>query len=106
MKTRYSLNYRENDAALLELDDNGKNVYVDGQLCPLTQQEYSLLHELVRHGDKAVSREHLLETAWGYICPGETRTVDVHIQRLRRKLGFSCIETVYRMGYRLKATAI
>ena len=49
-----------------------------------------------------VSRETLLRTAWGYQDLGETRTVDVHIQRLRRKLGKSCIETVYKTGYKLK----
>ena len=46
--------------------------------------------------------QSLLRTAWGYQDLGETRTVDVHIQRLRRKLGKSCIETVYKTGYKLK----
>jgi len=49
-----------------------------------------------------VSRADLLRTAWGYQDIGDTRTVDVHIQRLRRKLGKSCIETVYKTGYKLK----
>ena len=43
-----------------------------------------------------------MRTAWGYQTVGETRTVDVHIQRLRRKIGSACIETVYKLGYRLK----
>ena len=57
---------------------------------------------LVKTPGAAVSRETLLRTAWGYQDLGETRTVDVHIQRLRRKLGKSCIETVYKTGYKLK----
>ncbi|MBQ2977930.1 MAG: winged helix-turn-helix transcriptional regulator, partial [Clostridia bacterium] len=47
-------------------------------------------------------RTELLQSAWGYASPGDTRTVDVHIQRLRKKLGVSCIETVFRAGYRLQ----
>ena len=50
----------------------------------------------------ALTREQLLRTAWGYQGMGETRTVDVHIQRLRRKIGSACIETVYKLGYRLR----
>ena len=49
-----------------------------------------------------VSREQLLREAWGYQSMGETRTVDVHVQRLRKKLGEDWIETVYKCGYRLR----
>ena len=52
------------------------------------------------------SREELLRDAWGYASPGDTRTVDVHVQRLRKKLGFACIETVYRLGYKLRAQEV
>ena len=61
-----------------------------------------LLLALMQSPETALSREELLRTAWGYQGIGETRTVDVHVQRLRRKLGSSCIETVYNHGYRLK----
>ena len=64
------------------------------------------MQELAQNADRPVSREKLLKEAWGYISPGETRTVDVHVQRLRRKLGFSCIETVYRLGYKLNAQTL
>lgn len=51
-----------------------------------------------------MSKERLLELVWGYDFEGETRTVDVHIQKLRRKTGWeSRIKTVYKMGYRLEA---
>ena len=81
-------------------------VYVDGEPCELTHQEFSLLQELAQNIDRPVSRQELLRDAWGYVCPGETRTVDVHIQRLRKKLGFFCIETVYRRGYKLRAQEV
>ena len=68
----------------------------------LTAQELALLMTLMENPDLPVSREHLLRKAWGYQSMGETRTVDVHVQRLRRKLGMNRIETVYRCGYRLK----
>lgn len=106
MLTLFSLKPEEENARLLALGENENSVYVDGHPCPLTQQEFYLLQELAQHVGSTVSREHLLKTAWGYISPGETRTVDVHIQRLRKKLGFSSIETVYRLGYRLKAVTL
>ena len=61
----------------------------------LTAQELALLLTLMENPDLPVSREHLLRKAWGYQSMGETRTVDVHVQRLRRKLGMNRIETVY-----------
>ena len=106
MSTMLSIFPKEDNPALLAIDEDEKTVYVDGEPCELTQQEFSLLQELALHVGRALSREELLRDAWGYICPGETRTVDVHIQRLRKKLGFSCIETVYRRGYRLRAQEV
>ena len=106
MSTMLSIYPKEEKPALLAINDDEKVVYVNGQPCELTQQEFSLLQELAQNIDRRVSREELLRSAWGYICPGETRTVDVHVQRLRKKLGFSCIETVYRRGYKLRAQEV
>ncbi|MCI5565465.1 MAG: winged helix-turn-helix domain-containing protein [Clostridiales bacterium] len=106
MSTMLSIYPKEEKPALLAINDDEKVVYVNGQPCELTQQEFSLLQELAQNIDRPVSREELLRSAWGYICPGETRTVDVHVQRLRKKLGFSCIETVYRRGYKLRAQEV
>ena len=106
MSTMLSIYPKENAPTLLAIDEEEKTVYVDGERCALTQQEFSLLQELAQNIDRAVSREELLRDAWGYVCPGETRTVDVHVQRLRKKLGFSCIETVYRRGYKLRAQEV
>lgn len=87
----------------LYMNDDDHSVYVDGERCVLTQQEYYLLDMLAQNADKPVSRQDLLRAAWGYLSPGDTRTVDVHVQRLRKKLGFYAIETIYRFGYKLKA---
>lgn len=86
----------------LRLDIESRECTLDGEALPLTAQEFSLLQALMESPDSPLTREELLRTAWGYHTAGETRTVDVHIQRLRRKLGASCIETVYKLGYRLK----
>ncbi|MFT4143487.1 MAG: response regulator transcription factor [Mobilitalea sp.] len=74
-----------------------------GQIIDLTAQEYALLEVLIQNKNLALSREKLLETAWGYDYIGETRTVDMHIQRLRKKLDWEdVIKTVYKYGYRLE----
>ncbi len=86
----------------LRLDLESRECTLDGESLPLTAQEFSLLQALMESPDAPLTREELLRTAWGYQTAGETRTVDVHIQRLRRKLGTSCIETVYKLGYKLK----
>lgn len=86
----------------LRLDIEHRECTLDGESLPLTAQEFSLLQALMESPDAPLTREQLLRTAWGYQTAGDTRTVDVHIQRLRRKIGTSCIETVYKLGYRLK----
>ena len=69
----------------------------------MTPQEYNLLEVLIRNKNIALSREKLLELAWGYGYEGETKTVDVHVQKLRKKLGLGHeIKTVTKLGYRLE----
>ncbi len=97
-----SLNNRLLTIGGLHLDADRREATLDGEQLALTAQEFALLHALMLSPDAALSREELLRTAWGYQGVGETRTVDVHVQRLRRKLGAACIETVYKHGYRLK----
>lgn len=89
-------------AGSLRLNTVSREATLDGEHLDLTAQEFALLLALMQSPETALSREELLRTAWGYQGIGETRTVDVHVQRLRRKLGSSCIETVYKHGYRLK----
>ena len=84
----------------LEVDLPSRRVTKDGRKVALTALEFDLLAMLVRRSNVALSREALLSGVWGYAYQGETRTVDVHIQRLRGKIGAAYIETVYKYGYR------
>lgn len=69
----------------------------------LTLKEFELLILLIKNKNIALSREQILEQVWGYEYFGETRTVDTHVQRLRKKLGLlDNIRTVYKVGYRLE----
>ncbi len=86
----------------LRIDQEERVALLDGRRVELTAQEMALLLALMEKPDTPVSREQLLRKAWGYQCMGETRTVDVHVQRLRKKLGGEYIETVYKCGYRLR----
>ena len=75
----------------------------NGQRVELTAKEFDLLCVLIDNKNLALSREKLLELVWGFDYMGETRTVDVHIQRLRKKLNLDkSIATVYKYGYRLE----
>ena len=84
----------------LEIDIGSRRVICSGNLVPLTSLEFDLLAMLVRRRNVAMSREELLDGVWVYHYAGETRTVDVHVQRLRSKIGAGFIETVYKYGYR------
>jgi DNA-binding response OmpR family regulator len=74
-----------------------------GNIIDLTLKEFELLNLFIRNKGIALSREKILETVWGYDYLGETRTVDMHIQKLRKKLELEEeIKTVYKVGYRLE----
>jgi DNA-binding response OmpR family regulator len=78
-------------------------VYRNNQSIELTPKEYELLEVLIINRNIALTREKLLELVWDYHYEGDGRTVDVHIQKLRRKLGWEeHIKTVYKLGYRLE----
>ncbi|MDR3240182.1 MAG: response regulator transcription factor [Clostridiales bacterium] len=86
-----------------EIWRNERRTFYNGQEIELTFREFGLLEALIRNKNLALSREKLLELVWGYNYLGETRTVDVHIQKLRKKLGLEeYIKTVYKYGYRLE----
>ena len=84
----------------LLIDFAARRVQLHGEDVPLTSLEFDLLAMLARRRNVAMSREELLGGVWGYDYAGETRTVDVHVQRLRSKIGAEYIETVYKYGYR------
>lgn len=86
----------------LFMDFSARRVTKNGREVPLTALEFDLLAMLAHRRNVAMSREELLAGVWGYDYAGETRTVDVHVQRLRSKIGAGYIETVYKFGYRFQ----
>jgi DNA-binding response OmpR family regulator len=90
----------------LVADFDAVAVAVDGQAIRLTRREFELLRCLVENRNRVLSRDRLLERVWGYDHPIETRSVDVHVGRLRSKLGSAGrqIETVVGLGYRFVET--
>ena len=86
----------------LTADFDAVDIAVDGAAVRLTRREFELLQFLVENRNRVLSRERLLERVWGYNQFIETRSVDVHVGRLRAKLGMAGqqIETVIGLGYR------
>jgi DNA-binding response OmpR family regulator len=83
------------------LDRNAREVTVDGRSVELTTKEFDLLATLLENPGVVVSRDQLLDRVWGMTYPGGTRTVDVHVAQLRRKLGKpELIRTVRGAGYK------
>jgi DNA-binding response OmpR family regulator len=88
----------------LVIDIAGYEVRLAGRRIELTHQEFELLRFLAQHRGRVFTREALLERAWGYRYAGGTRTVDIHVRRVRAKLGEagSIVETVRNVGYKLR----
>lgn len=92
--------------AHLDLDFRCRTAKVDSKPLELTRKEYTLLALMVQNAGELISRRDLLMRVWGYgpqIC---TRTLDVHIRRLRKKLGPTCerhVETIFGIGYRFRS---
>lgn len=89
--------------ALVRIDPAQRTAEVDGEVLDLTYLEFELLAHLVAHPHRVHSRDQLVTTVWGYGHVGDGRTVDVHVARLRRKLGTAhrgAIQTVRRVGYK------
>ncbi|MFK8911177.1 two-component system response regulator CseB [Streptomyces sp. YS-3] len=87
----------------LEVDTEGMEVRKGGETVALTPTEMRLLLEFSSAPGTVLSRDKLLERVWDYGWGGDTRVVDVHVQRLRTKIGQDRIETVRGFGYKLKA---
>jgi DNA-binding response OmpR family regulator len=87
-------------AGSLELDLEGRSVWVEGQPIHLPPKEFDLLAILARHRGRVFGREMLLERVWGYDYMGESRTVDVHIQRLRGKIEADPTQPCYLLTVR------
>ena len=86
----------------LVINAGRREVMVGGEEIQLAPKEFDLLWELLDHKGLVLTRDQLLERVWGYTFAGDTRTVDVHVRQLRRKLGeASPIVTVWGVGYKV-----
>ncbi len=87
----------------LEINVPGRTVKKDGREIELTCKEFDLLLLFARNPDRALYREMIYEQVWGSPYMGDSRTVDLHVQRLRKKAGLGQqIESVYKVGYRFR----
>ena len=87
----------------VKVDLAGRQVFYESVLIDFAPQEFLLIETLINNRNIALSRDKLLQIAWGYDYEGDTRTVDVHIHNIRKKLGWEdVIKTVYKLGYRLE----
>jgi two-component system response regulator RegX3 len=87
----------------VHLDPATRDVTVDGRGVTLTRKEFDLLEELLRNAGRVQTRDHLLAVVWGSDYFGDTKTLDVHIKRLRTKLGAENLITTFRgVGYRFE----
>ena len=86
----------------VQLDPVKREVKVKGKECLLTYKEFELLYVLIRHPDQVMTRDVLMEEIWGIDFGGESRTLDMHIRALRKKLGEAGkhIKTIRNVGYR------
>ena len=90
----------------ITVDLDSRSVHKAGELIPLKPMEYELLCTFMKHPGMVLTREKLLRQVWGDEYIGETRTVDVHVAALRKKLGLTeQLATVFKLGYRLEAEA-
>ncbi len=90
----------------LTVDFADMRVTCGGEDIKLTRKEFALLEHLIKNTGRVAARQQLLDNVWGYSYFGDTRTLDVHIRRLRQKLGqcSGCVETVVGIGYRFVGT--
>jgi DNA-binding response OmpR family regulator len=92
------------ELAGVRLDPVAREVHVGDREVALTQREFDLLEYLLRHRGQVITREQLLENVWDYRSPGETRTIEVHVAQLRKKLELpELIRTVRGIGYKASA---
>jgi two-component system alkaline phosphatase synthesis response regulator PhoP len=87
----------------IQMNNTRRIVTLDGEAVALTFKEYELLQYLLINKGIVLNRDKILETVWGYDYEGESRTLDMHIKSLRKKLGSSSghIKTIRNVGYKL-----
>jgi DNA-binding response OmpR family regulator len=100
---RYGKSEKQLTVGDVFINTESRSVMKNGEPVELTVKEFDLLVELIRNKNVALYRDRLYERVWGEMFTGETRTLDTHIQRLRKKLDWETrITTVFRIGYRLE----
>ena len=100
---RYNKNKQTIKFKNIEVDTEQRIVNLNNKEVYLTVKEYELFVLLLQNKNMALSRDQILERVWGFEYGGETRTVDIHIQRIREKLDLkNNIKTVFKVGYRLE----
>ena len=100
---RYSKNSNCIEFKNLKIYEEERIIKKEDEAIELTLKEFELMVLLVKNKNIAISREYLLEKIWGYEYMGETRTIDTHIQKIRKKLDITDnIKTAYKIGYRLE----
>ena len=110
MRVHIALHHDESDTTLLQvggvlLDATRRRVEKDGIPIFLTPKEYDLLVFLMHHPNDVLYRERMFQKVWNENYMGNSRTLDLHIQRLRKKLGWEKrIKTIYRVGYQLNVS--
>ena len=97
------------EAGDMRLDCEGRRIFIAGKEINLTAKEFDVLELLVKNPNKVYSRENLLNLVWGYEYPGDVRTVDVHIRRLREKIETTpsnpkYVHTKWGVGYYFQLT--
>ena len=86
----------------VSIDRGRHEVLLNGEVVQLAPKEFDLLWTLLEERGNVLTRDQLLERVWGYTFAGDTRTVDVHVRQLRRKLGDDCpVVTVWGVGYKV-----
>ena len=81
------------------MKNQDRQIQVNGRECSLTRTEYDVFQWMLRHQGNVVSRDALLRNVWGFPEEADTRSVDMCIRRLRAKIGFGAIRTIYGKGY-------
>lgn len=98
--TAFTAYLRIND--VVRIEPRSHTILKGEEPVPLKPKEYDLLLLFAQHKNQVFSREEILDTVWDFDYDGDARTVDVHVQRLRKKLGASIIETVFGVGYKMR----
>lgn len=92
------------DFGALKIDPQSFQISIDNEIIPLAKKELEVLMLLASHPGKVFTREEMFQKVWGYTVPIASRTIDVHISKLREKVGERFIKTLKGVGYKLEVS--